>query len=75
MNSENSAKLWKLIQETGDYLKDKLPYNPSHPKGRNSYAHIALEIKYHFKNSFKDIPDDQFDEVVSYIQYVKENPR
>ena len=23
MNKENSAKLWKLIQETGDYLKDK----------------------------------------------------
>ena len=75
MNSENSAKLWKLIQETGDYLKDKLPYHPSHPKGRNSYAHVALKIKNHFKNSFKDIPDDQFDEVVSYIQYVKENPR
>ena len=45
MNKENSAKLWKLIQETGDYLKDKLPSHPSHPKGRNPYAHVALEIK------------------------------
>ena len=75
MNNENSAKLWKLIQETGDYLKDKLPYHPLHPKGRNSYAHVALKIKDHFKNSFKNIPDDQYDQVVSYIQYVRENPR
>ena len=25
MNKENSTKIWKLILETGDYLKDKLP--------------------------------------------------
>ena len=75
MNKENSAKLWKLIQETGDYLKDKLPSHPSHPKGRNPYAHVALEIKNHFGNSYKDISDDQFNEVTSYIKFVRENPR
>ena len=75
MNEENTAKLWKLIQDTGDYLKDKLPSNPSHPKGRNPYAHVALEIKNHFKNSYKDISDDKYEEVVLYIQYVRENPR
>ena len=75
MNEENKAKLWKLIQDAGDYLKDKLPSHPSHPKGRNPYAHVALEIKNHFKNSYKDISDDKYDEVVLYIQYVRENPR
>ena len=74
MNKENSVKLWKLIQETGDYLKDKLPSHPSHPKGRNPYAHVALEIKSHFKNSYKDIPDDQYEKVVGYIEYIKDNP-
>ena len=75
MNEENTAKLWKLIQDTGEYLKDKLPSHPSHPKGRNSYAHVALEIKNRFKNSYKDISDDKYEEVVLYIQYVRENPK
>ena len=48
MNEENKKKVWKLIQKTGDELKEKLPEHPSHPKGRNPYAHIALEIKNHF---------------------------
>ena len=42
MNKENASKLWKLIQETGDVLKVKLPDHPNNPKGRNPYAHVAL---------------------------------
>ena len=74
MSPENSQKLWKIIQEAGDYLVEKLPEHPNHPTGRNSYAHVAICIKHHFKASYKDIPDEKFDEVVNYIEYLKQNP-
>ena len=74
MQKENSAKIWKMIQEAGDFLKNKLPNHPSHPKGRNSYAHVALCIKTKFNKSYKDIDDVKFDEVVDYIEYLKNNP-
>ena len=35
MNSENRKKLWKMIQEAGDYLEGQLPNHPNHPNGRN----------------------------------------
>ena len=35
MNKENASKLWKMIQEAGDYLLGQLPSHPNHPKGRN----------------------------------------
>ena len=75
MNKDNSSVIWKLIQETGDYLKGKLPAHPNHPKGRNPYAHVALEIKNKFKNSFKDLPDEKFQEINNYINYIKNNSK
>ena len=74
MNKENASKLWKLIQETGDFLKGKLPDHPNHPKGRNPYAHVAICVKSKFNASYKDIPDDQLDDVIKYIEFLKENP-
>jgi len=74
MNKENASKLWKIIQEAGDYLQNRLPNHPNHPKGRNPYAHIALCVKEKFGNSYKDIPDEKFQEVVDYINFLKENP-
>ena len=74
MNKENSIKLWKLIQEAGDYLKDQLPDHPNHPKGRNPYAHVALCVKEKFNNSYKDIEDEKLEEVIKYISFLKENP-
>ena len=62
-----------MIQEAGDFLKNKLPDHPSHPKGRNAYAHIALSIKTKFNKSYKDIDDVKFNEVVDYIEYLKNN--
>ena len=63
-----------MIQEAGDFLKNKLPNHPSHPKGRNPYAHVALCIKTKFNKSYKDIDDIKYDEVVDYIEYLKNNP-
>ena len=74
MNKENINKLWKMIQEAGDYLLGVLPDHLNHPKGRNPYAHVALCVKEKFGNSYKDIPDEQFDEVLKYIEFLKENP-
>ena len=74
MTPENASKLWKIIQEAGDYLLDQLPDHPNHPKGRNPYAHIAICVKEKFENSYKDIPDEKFDDVVKYIKFLKQNP-
>ena len=41
MNKENASKLWKMIQEAGDYLQGQLPEHPNHPRGRNSYAYVS----------------------------------
>ena len=74
MSPENKKKLWSEILNAGDYLKDKLPNHPHHPKGRNSYAHIALEIKNKFNMSYKDLPDDQYDNVLYFLNFLKKNP-
>ena len=74
MTEENQRKLWTLIKEAGDYLQGQLPDHPNHPKGRNPYAHVAICVKEKFENSYKDIPDEKFQEVVDYIKHLKENP-
>ena len=74
MTPENSQKLWKIIQEAGDYLVGQLHDHPNHPKGRNPYAHVAICVKSKFNASYKDIPDDKFQEVVDCINFLKENP-
>jgi hypothetical protein len=74
MNEDNRRKLWTLIQEAGLYLQGQLPDHPNHPKGRNPYAHVSLCVKEKFGNSYKDIPDEKFQEVDDYIEYLKTNP-
>jgi len=74
MNKKNASRLWKIIQEAGDYLNGQLPDHPNHPKGRNSYAHVALCVKEKFGVSYKDVPDEKFDEVIKYINFIKQNP-
>ena len=75
MYEENAKKIWQLILETGDSLRGVLPDHPNHPKGRNPYAHISLEIKNKYGCSYKDIPDDQLNELIKFIDYLGKNPR
>ena len=74
MNKEKASKLWKIIQEAGDYLQNKLPDHPNHPRGRNAYAHVALCVKNKFGLSYKDISDEDYQKVVDYIDFLKINP-
>ena len=74
LNKKNSSAIWKLIQETGDFLKDKLLPHPNHPKGRNPYAHVALMVKNHFGMSYKDVSDDKKEEIIKYLNYLRDNP-
>jgi|TARA_B110000211_G_scaffold211355_1_gene250156 hypothetical protein len=74
MNKENASKLWKMIQEAGDYLQDRLPEKTKYPNGRNLYAHVSLCIKNKFGLSYKDLNNDDFKKVVEYIDFLKKNP-
>ena len=74
MNKENAKKLWRIMQEAGDYLQGQLPDHPNHPKGRNPYAHVALCVKEKFELTYKEIPDEKFDAVIKYIEFLKKNP-
>ena len=74
MNEDNRRKIWKLIQEAGLYLEGQLPSHPNHPKGRNPYAHVAICVKSKFGSSYKDLPDNDFEKVVEYIDFLKKNP-
>ena len=71
MNDDNRKYLWSLIQSTGDFLLDKLPEHPNHPKGRNPYAHVALKVKTKFGLSYKDLPDDKLEEVKRFFNFIK----
>ena len=74
MNEEKRRQLWKIIVEAGDYLLGQLPNHPNHPKGRNPYAHVAICVKSKFNQSYKDIDDNKFDDVVLHIEFLKKNP-
>ena len=74
MNKENASKLWKMIQEAGNSLQGRLPDHINHPKGRNPYAHVALEVKNHFGMTYKDIPDEKYNDVINYLEELKINP-
>ena len=74
MNKQHASRLWKMIQEAGDYLVGQLPDHPNYPKGRNKYAHVALCVKEKFNASYKDIEDKKFNDVLEYIEFLKKNP-
>ena len=74
MDENNSKKIWTYIQEAGDKLVEKLPDSRNHPKGRNPYAHVAICVKIKFGQSYKKIPDEKYQEVIEFIDFLVENP-
>ena len=71
MNEGNRKYIWKYIQKTGDHLLNKLPEHPNHPNGRNPYAHVALKVKTKFGKSYKDLPDNDLDIIIQYLELIK----
>ena len=71
MDKINNEKVWRLIQNTGDDLNGKLPHHPNHPNGRNPYAHVASKVKTRFGSSYKDIADEQYQEVVDFLNCLR----
>ena len=72
MNADLAKKVWSRIQEAGDSLKGRLPDSPHHPKGRNSYAHVAKCIKSHYGDSYKNLDDSYYDDVLNFITWIEE---
>lgn len=75
MNAELASELWNYIQQAGDRLQGQLPPHPRHPQGRNPYAHVAICIKSHFGDSYKNLPDESYDSIIEFIEYLVDNPR
>ena len=74
MNEDNRKKIWDKIQSTGDKLQPFLKPSSFRPKGRNAYAHLALSIKEKYGCSYKDIPDEKYEDVILFLEYLYKNP-
>ena len=55
-------------------MEGQLPEHENHPNGRNPYAHVALCVKEKFHYSYKEIPDEKYNDVLRYIEFLKQNP-
>jgi len=67
MDETNRKKIWKIIQNHGDFIKDKLKPHSRHPRGRNPYAHICTLITEHFNCSYKNVENSRVKELEEFI--------
>ena len=67
LNEDNRKKIWNKVQLIGEEIQSLLKPSTFHPRGRNAYAHIALSIKDKYGCSYKDITDDQYEEVILFL--------
>ena len=70
MNKANSSMLWKVIQKAGDDLNGQLRIIQTTQKVETLML-MLLCVKEKFNASYKDIPDEKFDEVVNFIKFFK----
>ena len=75
MNESNRLMVWNRMRDAADDLRGKLPHSQRHPQGRNPNAHIAKCIKNKWRKSYKDIPDEEVDDVMAYIDYLITHPK
>ena len=61
-------------RQAGDDLKGRLPPHHMHPKGRNSYAHVYERIRSKFGRSYRDCEDWEAQRILSYIEWLVNNP-
>ena len=54
-------------------LKDRY-LGPKGTRRERWFFSVTVCVKEKFGNSYKDIPDEKFQEVVDYINFLKENP-
>ena len=73
----------RISTETGD--REKIPAGPVNQYGEIDYElsaqaeegwffPVSLCVKSKFNQSYKDIEDEKFNEVVEYIEFLKNNP-
>ena len=74
MNKINRDIIREKIQEAAKSLDGKLPQSFKHPHGRNPYAHIPKVIKSIFGKSYKEIHDEDLENVLEVISYCEKNP-
>ena len=73
MTSNSNKIILKRIREAAEKIKGRLPDHLNHPDGRNPYAHIPKVIIDLLGESYKTLPDDKFDDVMTIIDYCEEN--
>ena len=75
MNKENASKLWKMMQEAGDYLRGSTTRSSKSSQRQKSLCPCCyMCTKSKFNQSYKDIDDNRFQEVLDYIEFLKKNP-
>ena len=64
-----AARLYRMkLLTIGDF------YRQRYGRSVETLVSIAICIKNKFHTSYKEIPDEKFNEVVSYINFLKQNP-
>ena len=73
MDYEAQCVLVQHVGEAGDLIQPLLPSSPSHPKGRNAYAHIWMCIRNRY-GDYKLLENEMLPELMQYVNWLVANP-
>lgn len=75
MNDVNMKLVRTEVNMIGDELKATLQPHPDHPV-RNPYAHIWRTVKEKYGVSYRELDDDQVEEIIALIRTLRnQNPQ